>query len=361
MKILLQILFTALFLAITSYIVYFETERYESESIVLLKDLSEQQKIDLGSMILGQSSGTAQDSRVLELYLRSNDMYDFIDSEYNLTNYYTGHRLDFYQRLYPNAYLPFYLDSKENLLKRYNEDLQVVYDEPSGTLSLSFAYDTPQTAQKILKSMIRHADNVINNFSKENAEISLHFIEKQKVKNRATYIDSIKKLLAYQNKHHTIDPNMDVERTSTILAQLEGELIKNQVEYASNLKYYNPNGKDMRILKQMGENLKRSIAKLKEKMAGTNELNRNVFDFELLKSDMDFNKEIYRQTLINQEKLKMEVSQNAKHMIVVSKPTLPDSYTYPNKPWDIFTWLIIILFLYGIIMIIVTIIKDHQD
>ncbi len=365
MKILLRLFFTAIFFTITYYIVYVETERYESVSITLLKDLSNSQEMDLGTMILGQTSTTMQDSKILELYIRSNEMFNFIDQKYNLSTYYVSDKLDVVQRLYHNTPVPFYLASKENVLKKYNDDLFIVFDEPSGTLSISFSYIDANISKQILESIIKHSDKVINDFAKENAQVALHFIEKQREKNKGLFVDSIKALIAYQNKHHTIDPNMDVERKSTILINLEADLIKSEVEYNSKAKTYNLNGAEMRILHETIRIIKRSILKIKAEMAGSsesvNELNANVFDFQLLKSEMEFNKEIYRQTLINQEELKIEVSQNAKHLIVVSKPTFADSYTYPDKPWDIFTLLIVLLFVYSILMTVITIIRDHKD
>ena len=365
MKLLLKLFFTALFLTISSYIVYVETERYESVSITLLKDLSKKQAMDLGSMLLGQTSSTMQDSKVLELYMRSNEMFTFLDQTYDLSSYYTSKQLDIVQRLYYDTSVPFYLASKENLLKKYNDDLFIVFDEPSGTLSLSFVHIDPHVSKQILRSIIEHSDEVINQFSKENAEVALHFIDKQRTENKTLFIESIKELIQYQNKHHTIDPNLDVQRKSEILAILESDLIKNEVEYNSKRKSYNLNGAEMKLLKEIGRNIKKSIQRVEKQLAGSSdsisELNANVFDFELLRSEMEFNKEIYRQTLINQEELKIEVNQNAKHLIVVSKPTLADNYTYPNKPWDIFTLLIILLFIYSILMTIITIILDHKD
>ena len=365
MKIVLRLFFTTIFLAIASYIVYVETERYESVSITLLKDLSGKQEVSLGAMLMGKTSSTMQDSKVLELYIRSTEMFDFIDKKYELSAHYTSEILDAYQRLYKDAVLPAYRANSKNILQKYNENLFVVYDEPSGTLSLSFVHTDPKVAKEILQSIIGRADEIINQFAKENAQVALRFIQKQRKEKKSLFIVSIKKLIEYQNKNNTIDPNLDVERKNALLASLEVDLVKNEVEYSSKSKTYNLNGTEMKMLKEVIINIKRSIKRVEKQLAGSgsnsNKLNANVFDFELLKSDMEFSKEVYKQTLINQEELKIEVSQNAKHLIVVSKPILADSYTYPNKLWDIFTLFIVILFLYSIIMTIITIIRDHKD
>lgn len=363
MKNSIRLLFTAIFLIISSYIIFIESERYESTSIALLKDLTEKQEMNLGEMLLGHASGTTQDSKVLELYIRSNEMYDYLDEEYNLTKHYASEHLDVMQRLYNNALLPRRRTTKRNLLEKYNQDLSVSYDDLSGTLSISTIHTDPKIAKQMLESIYIRANEIINSFAKENAKVALHFIEKIRDQNRELFIRSIKKLIAYQNKHHTIDPSVDVERKSTILAELESELVKNEVDYSSKLQTWNPKGKEMRMHKEIIVNLKKSIQRVITQMVGSDrdELNKNVFDFELLKSDMEFSKEVYRQTLINQEKLKLEVSQQSRHLIIVAKPSLSDDYSYPNKLWDIFTWLIVLLFFYSSLITIITIVKDHKD
>lgn len=364
MKLVLKLLFVAIFATISWYIIFIETERYESTSIILLKDLSQRQKMDLNSILTGETSNTMQDSKVIELYMRSGEMYDFIDEKYHLSEHYVSKDLDVMQRLYEETTIQYLYASKKNMLEKYNKDLSVIYDEPSGTLSLSFIHTNPNIAKKILEDIIKHSDEIINRFSQENAVVGLDFIVKQREENKNLFIHAIKELIKYQNAHLTIDPNLDVERKSTILATLETSLVTNEVDYNSKLKTWNPNGKEMQMLKETIVNLKKSIKRVKSELAGQSkgkELNANVFDFELLKSEMEFSKEVYRQTLINQEQLKTEVQQNAKHLVVVSKPKVSGTYTYPDVIWDIFTWMVILFFLYSIITVILMIIKSHQD
>jgi len=363
-KWLLRAVFVVLFISIAYYIAFIESERYESSTITLLKDLSKKQSVNLSEVLLGQGGSTMQDSKVLELYIRSNEMFGYIDSEYNLTKHYISDELDFAQRLYPDTSLPLYRANKRNTLAKYNEDLKVIYDDPSGTLKISFIHTNPLIAQQILQSIVDRAEEIINRFAKENAQIALRFIEKQRQEKRKLFVEAIKKLIDYQNSHHTIDPSLDVERKITILTELETELVKSEVEYATKLKTFNPNSREVKMLKENIRNIRASIARVKRELSGATqgkELNANVFEFQLLKSDMEFAKEVYRQTLINQEEVKIEVAQKSKHLVVVAKPTLPDDYTYPNKLWDVFTLLVVLFFIYSIVSTIMSIIRNHQD
>jgi capsular polysaccharide transport system permease protein len=353
-------------MALSYYIVSIETQKYESVSVTALKDLSEKQEVNLGSILSGNGDAIATDSKVLELYIRSYEMYDYLEKKYHLNAYYVSDTMDFCQRLYKESYLPSYRENKETLLAAYNKDLFVTYETLSQTLTLKFAHADRNTSQNILKEIIAHSDATINAFSRENAKISLEFIKKQVKINRTLFIKSIKRLISYQNKHHTLDPNLDANRKNAILAELEADLTKKEVEYASKLKSkWNPNGSEMKMLKSTIVDTKKAIKKMVKELSGNSknnsELNVNIFDFEVLKNEMEFAKEVYKQTLINQEKVKIEVNQNAKHLVVITKPTQAESYTYPDKVWDLFTTALTLFFLYSILMTIIIIVRDHKD
>lgn len=363
---ILRILFIILFFAIASYILSLETEKFESVAVVSLKDISKKQEVGLGSLLTGQGSEIVKDSKILEFYISSYEMYDHLNAKHNLDHYYSSDELDVYQRLYKNAFLPAFRVNRENLLKAYNKDLFVIFNNLSQTLTLKFAHADKNTSQQVLQEIIKFSDETINVFSRESSRISLKFINDQVEENRAIFIQTIKHLIFYQHKHKTFDPSLDAERKNTIMAELEAELAKKEIEYSSKRKTgWNNNGYEMKTLRANIVDIKQSIQKLKDQLSGNRkdnpELNVNVFDFEVLKNEMEFAKEVYKETLINQEKLKIEVNQNAKHLIVISKPTLPDSYTYPDKVWDIFTLYLILLFLYSILGTAITVLRDHRD
>lgn len=291
------------------------------------------------------------------------EMFLMLEREHNLTAYYSSKKIDVLQRLNPNALFGFWLTNHENLLKQYTNDLSMQYDEPSGTLNIGFKHTDPIVAQKIVRDIIKYSSQTLNRFEKENAEVALHALVLQEQENKKLFTLSIKKLIAYQNRHHTIDPSIDVQAKSTILATLESELIQKEVEYKSKLGYLNKNAAEMQLLKDTLLQMKKSILRIKKQIAGdgNNELNKNVSEFELLKSEVDFNKERYKQTLIKLEETKIQVKQNAKNLIIVTKPTLAQTYSEPNKLKDILSLLIVLSFLYGILTLMLSILKEHKD
>jgi capsular polysaccharide transport system permease protein len=365
MKILLKLFATVFFIAGAIYIIKIETERYQSVTTIKIKDLSKQQSISAFDMILSQVSPTMQDSKLMEIYIRSNEMFSYLDKDFNLTAYYSGEQIDPLRRLKKDSFLTSFALSRGNLIKQYNEDLFIIYDPASTTLKIGFAHADPKIAQSIVENIIKYSSKALNTFEKENANVALQFLKKQVVENETKFTSSIKKMINYQNINNTIDPNLDVQSKSTMLAQLESDLVQKTVQFKSSSRYMIKNSSKMKIAINEIKNLKKEIYRIKKEIAGKGgektELNQAVFDFELLKNDIDFKKEIYKQSLTKLEELKAQVSQNIKNLLVVDKPSLPELYTFPNKPKNLLTLFIIVSFLYGIIASIITLLKDHQD
>jgi len=359
-RILLKLIFMAIFTAGAYYTIFIQTQKYESNTIIAVKDLSKSQSISaLGALFLPNGPGPSQDSKVLELYIRSQDMYDYLDKDFNLTSYYTSNKIDYIHRLYKNTKIDYIKVTKENLLQKYNDDLSILYDPISATLKISFLHADPKIAQKIVEK----SKNVLNGFEQENAKVVLKFLEKQEKKYKKSFMEAIKKLIRYQTKNSTFDPKIDIQAKSQLLANLEAQLIKKEIEYKSLLVKKPKEAPDMKLRYNSIKTLRANIYKLKKQIAGKSKskLNTKVYAFEYIKSQVDFAKEMYKQILLKVEETKLSVNKNTKNIIVVAKPTLPQSYVSPDKIKQILTYIIVLMLLYGILRLIIFIIKDHID
>lgn len=365
-KLLFKLLFLFLFFLSLYYINFIQTEKHESKSIVMIKDLSNEQSSSvLGSLLMsGTGSEGLTDAMLLEVYIKSADMFNLLNKEFNLTAYYTGKEIDILNRLSNGIPLPIYEDNYENLLSKYIKDITILYDDLSGTLEIKFMHADAVQAHKIVESIIKHASKILNFFEKKNTEVALSFLEKQEKEKHALFLQSLEKLLIYQNKHKTINPKIDIESKSTILAGLEADLIQRNVEYNSKSQYLNKSTPEMKLLKRNIVYIEKSIKEIKRKITGSDgkgKLNISMSDFSLLKSKVEFDKNIYMQTLIKLEETKVLISQNTKNIITVSSSQVSDRYSYPNKIKDSFSVLIVLSFIYGILALIFTIIRDHKD
>jgi len=141
-------------------------------------------------------------------------------------------------------------------------------------------------------------------------------------------------------------------------------LVQKEVDYNSKRQYLSNTSPEMKLMQGNIAYIKQSISKIKKQITGgkgTEKLNVDLSDFSLLESKVEFDKEVYRQILIKLEETKFTIQQNSKNLIVISHPNLADSYAYPNKIKDILTIYIVLFFLYSILNLIITLIREHKD
>ena len=353
-----QLAFITVFLLLNVYFLVIKSELYESSTALIVRDMGQPSSASsLGLSILGMgSSSQLQDSMIVQEYLQSLDMFKQVDEKFALSKHYKSDAIDIIERLPKDA-------TKEEILKTYNKHLIVMYDETGGILHISFLHVKPQKAQEILEFLVQRVDYQINEFNRKKAEKQLRFIENEYKKAKEKLKEASLALEEYQNKYLLLDPSAEATSKSAIIAELEAKLSKTKLEYATKKRYLNSGNFELISLKNEIKEIKRSIRNAKKKLTGKQKdrLNKIVFAYEELKMQFQFATEVYKNALLQLENTKIEVSKNDKTLSIISKPDLPDGYTYPNKPRVFITILIVTLLTYGIFSMLGTIIRDHKE
>jgi len=353
-----RLFFLVLFLVVTTYYMGIKSELYESTTALMVRSLNQSTPVSsLGLSFLGMgNSSQLQDSMIVEVYLKSLDMYKQVDAKFALTKHYESDAVDFVERLSKNA-------TTEEVLKVYNKHLIIFYDEKSGILNISFLHVNPKKAKEIVEFLVARVGYQINEFNRRKAQKQLKFVESEYEKSKLKMDEAAQKVEAYQNKHLLIDPTAEATSKGTIIAELEAQLTQKKLAYATKKRYLNSGNFELVSLKNQIKELKISIKNAKKKLTGNEKgrLNKIVFAYEQLKMQLKFATEVYKNALLQLETTKVEVAKNDKTLSIVSKPNLPDGYTYPDKPRVFITILILTLLLYGIFSMLGSIIKDHKE
>jgi len=292
---------------------------------------------------------------VIEKYLKSHDEFTRLDKEFNLTKH-------FFDDLDPlQGSKPWY--TKEDLLELYQKQLVYIYDQASGIVMLGFLHTDPKKAYEITKRLIEDANARLNEYNKLVAKKQLEYLQNQVEKNKKALEEAIRKLEEFQSKYTEIDPTQTAQSQMGLLANLEATLVERQAKLSDLRQYMSEKSFEIKRLKNEVSNLKSTIAKIKKALANPTKKSINVyiFEFERLKSLVELNKELYKQSLLQLEQLKAEISKNSKLLVLITKPYIPQGYKYPQKLKDTITWILILALLYGIISLIGAIIKEHLD
>jgi len=351
-----EIIFILAFIIIGSYILFIKSELYQSDSNVVIKDLSNKTANFGGFSFLLPSTSTAQDAYIIQSYLESFDELNNLDKKFNLYKHYKSEEVDIVERLKPWS-------TKEDFLKLYLKRLIFNYDQTTGIITLGFLHTNPQKAYEIVKQLINDANEQLNKYNKLIAQKQLKFLEKQVEENKKALDKAIKQLEEFQNSHTILDPTQTAEAKMTLLSNLEAQLIEKRAQYSELSQYMNEKSFELKRLRNEIANLKRTISKIKKALANpkNKSLNIYIFEFERLKSMVELNKELYKQSLLQLEQVKAEINKNSKLLLEVTHPYVPQGYKYPQKAKDIITLALVLLLLYGIVSLIQAIIKEHID
>jgi len=349
--------FLVVFIILTSYFLIIKTVLYESSATLLVRDLSSKSDASLGlSLLSGSSSTQLQDSMIIEQYLLSHDVFSLLDQEFKLTEHYKSDSLDIIQRATQNATI-------EDILEFYHSRILITYDEVSGLLKVSYSHSSSKKAQDILEFLLKKVEFDLNEFNRRKAKKQLEFIMLEHKKNKTNMDLSSKKLELYQNTHYLLDPTNEATSITSIVANLESTLTQKKIDLSTKKSYLNSNNYEVVSLKREIKEIEKSIKATKDVLTGkgSEKLNKFLFEYETLKMQFDFDIQVYTASLLQVETTKLEALKEAKTLSILSKPNLPDGYTYPNKPRVFITILITLLLFYGIFSMLLTIIKDHNE
>ncbi|QCT94701.1 hypothetical protein FE773_05765 [Caminibacter mediatlanticus TB-2] len=352
----LQFFFIFIFIIISFYIIFIKTELYESYSNIVIKNLNTKSASYEGISLILPSTSSTQDIYMIQSYLQSFDELSKLDKKFKLKKYYSSKKVDFINRLYKWS-------KKEDFLKRYLKDLIFYYDQTTGIITIGFLHSNPLVAYKITNQLIKDANQKLNNYYKILTKKQLSYIKKEVEINKKLLEESIKKLENFQNSHNLLDPTQNAQSQFALLSQLQSQLINKEAQLNELSQYMNSKSFEIIRLKNEILNLKKTIKKIKNSLANPNKkaLNIFIFEFERLKNMVEFNKELYKQSLIQYQQLKLDLNKNVKTLLKITNPFIPDDYKYPQKFKSIITLALILFFLYGIIVLINSIIKEHID
>ena len=342
----------------TVYISSIESVLYKSTTTILIKD-SKEKSISLGllSGLGGQASSGVQDSVILQNYLESLEIFNQIDKEFDMKTLFSSDKQDFVSRVYS-------WNTIESYLNLYKKRLSVVYDPISSIITISYLDTEPEFSKKIVDTITKLAEEKLNIYENTLTKQELEFINSEKEKYKKILDNHLVRLEAYQNKNKMLSPEEGVESVSAIIEQLSAKLVEDKIKLNKISVYQKDESYDIINLKEEIKNTEKSIEKISNDRHGdgsVDPITNKIYTFKELNLNVAIFSELYTQTLLQEQQALVEHNKNNKRILVLTKPMTPENYSEPRKLRDIIKYLLIFLFLYGILSLLLAIIKDHKE
>lgn len=340
-----------------SYFALIASPMYVSETQFAVKDVVEQGAgIDIASQIFKTSSSSVQNARIVEAYLRSPDLFNALDRELKVVDYYSSGSHDLISRLAKN---PTEWDKEAFWTKVSQPKLDV----DSGIVTFTVrAYD-PQMAQNIAQATLKASEALVNEMNERsrNDSIKLASSEVKLAQQRVTKAQ--KALEVFRDEHRELDPKATASGLQTLVFELEGERSKVKAQLEEARSYMQANAPMVRSLEKRLAAVEAQLKAEKARIAGTQEtslaLNAWVSQYENLMIESEFAQKQLVSAMTALEQARAMALAKTQYIVPIQHPTLPDESRYPR------TWVFTLcaffgfFFLYGMVRLIIASIREH--
>lgn len=344
-------------LIIIVYLAFFAKDRYQSASTILVKQVADAQVTDSSGLgaLFGVSNTSREDSQILKEYIASRDMIERLDKSLDL-------RKEFSSVSDPVFALP--KDASiEELVEYFHKMIKVELNEQTMMLNVKAQAFSPEFSLKLNNELLKQSDIFINEISQTIAEEQQVFAEKQYQEATIQLDNARQAVLTYQNENEIFDPELQAQAVATLISGLQSNLAQLKTEERTLLSYLTPEAPQVIALKSQIESVQKQIDSESAKLTSPSnvKLNKNVADFEALKGQVEFATDLYKISLASLEKARLEASRKLKKLVVISTPRLAEDALYPRKTYISITSFIVLNIIFGIGLLIHSIIREHRE
>ncbi len=347
-------------LLLTAYYLFFAADRYVSTASFKISQ-SGNKSVDLGAgAALAAAAGVSSqnDEYIIENYILSMDMLKLLEKEYGLRKHYTSHPdADVFSSLSSTATL-------EQFARFYQEHIDIVYDELSGLLIVEVQAFDPEYAAILLKAILNASEKMVNEKTHLLASSQLAFIQSGVDEAAKRIANTQGQLIKFQNSHALFNPELQSISVSGIISTLEQVLATTKAEISTLKQYQRYDSPQIISLQHKIKGLKTQI-KLENKRlvnSGDQEAMNEIYaQFKELELEVRVAQENYATALAALQLARMEASRKLKHLVVISSPYVPEEASYPEKLYNLITLAAVLIMLFGLVRMLLTTIKEHQD
>lgn len=345
-------------LLILFYLFALSPNRYVSSAAVLIKESGVAQ-IEAGFLeSLGINAGGAStDDQLLQAYITSPNLLSKLDEKLGVKGHYSN-SWDFIFGISRDS-------SYEDFLEFYRKHVKAGADPQSGLLSISVQAYTPEFSKKLADALLESSEYFVNEASQSIARREMQFALDEINRSQTLLKKAKNALLEFQNKHNLISPDSEGESLVSIVFQLEGELAQTEAEISRTESYLNRDAPQVVALKNKAKALRKEIEEQKKRIIGVagngEKLNELSAKFQELSLDLELATTLYKSALNAYELARVQTGKQLKHLVIASKPQMPEQALYPKRIYWTVTWLVFLCAVWGIARMVIAASREHKD
>lgn len=348
----------AVMLVVIVYYLLFAADRYVSSIFLSVRSTTENATSSMTGLVslLGNNANSNEDIKYLKAYIQSLDMLKILEEKINLRELYAKQKKDLFFRTHR-----WY--SQEDFLEYYQRLVGVTFDNDTGLLNVEVQGFNPEDTYLIAQTILEECDHFINELSHANAREQMAFAESELNQFKERYQKAKDDLLIFQNQYGVFDPLKQAEARASLNTQLEGKISQKETELTTMRSYLNETAPQIVMLKSEIAALNKQLNKDTKRITSgqdSQKLNDLAAKFQDLTIQVSFAEDAYTAALKTLETTRIDAFRKIKQLVVIQKPTIPESPKYPERLYNIFTIFVILVLIFGSVRLIYTIIEEHR-
>lgn len=306
------------------------------------------------SFLSSGSDLTAQDSYVVENYIRSSDMLAILDEKFDLAAHYQNPDADFLSRLDAQA-------TPDDFLAYWQSVISVTFDSTTGIIKLEVRTFTPEKAEQVAREIIRQSEKFINSMHLKPHKDTLALAESELSRAEKRLSSARMDIHAFQIEHGELSPQKTAESRMQMISQLEAERAKTRAEFRALSSYMQDSSQKIRELRHRITGLGQQIEFERERLIGgeVEELSAMVTDYKELFLEEEFAERQYEQALAAVEQARVMLEKQSGYAIPIQDPTLPQEPGYPKRIEYSLLSICAIFLGMGILFLVIAAVREH--
>lgn len=340
------------------YQIIWASPRYESQSQLIVRQPDDMASLDASMAVLSGLGmpATNTDTQLVEAYINSNDMLQYLNENLALKEHFGSMSSDFFSRLH-------IWDSNEDFLVYYQEHILVEIDDVSSVISIKTQGFNRDYAQLLNETIVERAEWFINSVGHKVAKEQLKFVQGEHDISAKKLAKAKSNLLVFQREHNLLDPEAEGMAFQQIAYSLEGELSAKKAELYALKSVMSGDSPKVRSAEILIHALEEQLNDENSRLSGHNEtssltVGEKMAMFSDYKIDLEIALQTYAGTLVSLEKSRIEAYRKMQFLVVVESSTLPEDNQYPEVIYNISLFGIVLLLFFGIVKIVVATIKE---
>eukprot|EP00873_Tetraselmis_striata_P040223 jgi/Tetstr1/460487/TSEL_005746.t1 len=318
---------------------------------------------DFLGAIAGLSSvgTTTTDSFILLEYLKSRELIEKVQSEFDLRSAFSNSNIDFLYRLDADAPI-------EDVVSYWGSMITASYENTSSILTFEVQAFTAEDAEAIASLIVKYSQELINKLSESARQDAVRFAQKEVATAEVRLKVIREEMRKFRSSSRAVDPAASAAAQLQLVTGIESQLIELRARLGTLLASLDEDALPVVQIRKQIASLEKQMIERQTEVNGEGQdasrigrgLSSLLSDYEKLQVDMEFGQKSYAAALSSLERARAEADRQQRFLAVFVSPGIPQTAIYPYRFIGAALTFVIALILWSIGVLIAYSVRDSM-